>query len=214
MLKKSSIAYQALTHAQAYAYEHAQDIGYIQEDHEFNDAGKYVKIRDAEPIYNLIHKTKTIAELNRLLATYVGEKIKRTDMFTPIRGADIKGFYLAMKKTIPTLIEEGITSWEHSGTECRGWYRVFGAIKKYKSYYCRMDMPRDQWMAESFYKAGAITLEEYAAYRTSMTLDMMNNDMFKTNGFPDAVKMRDYWRADAIDRCIDMRLLQALESVA
>ena len=212
--KKLSIAYQALTHAQAYAYEHAQDSRYIQENHEFNDAGQYVKIRDAEPIFNLIYETKTIVELNRLLATYVGEKIKRTDMFSPNyhAGADIKGFYNAMKKTIPTLIDEDNPTYEHGGTECRGWYRVYGAIKKHTSYFCAMDMGRDQWMAESFFKAGVITTEEYAAYRTSMTLRMMREDRFQTNNFPDPVKIRAYWKEDAHERVLDMRLIRMLEA--
>jgi hypothetical protein len=214
MAKTLSIAYQALTHAQAYAYEHAQDSGYIQDDHDFNDAGQYVKIRDAEPIFNLIYETKTITELNRLLATYVGEKIKRTDIFSPSRHnrCDVKGFYNAMKKTIPTLITKENTSWEHGGTECRGWYRVYGAIKKHTSYFCTMDMGRDQWMAESFYKAGVITTEEYAAYRTSMTLRMMRDERFQTNNFPDPAKIREYWRADAHERVLDMRLVRMLEN--
>ena len=213
--KTLSIAYQALTHAWAYAENHARNVGYHTEDYE---NGKVV--REPDPIYKLINGTKNITELNRLLATYVGEEIKRTDAFDPSYGCDVNGFYVAMKKTIPFLIDMGFgfdngkdaPTREHSGTECRGWYRVYGAIKLNTKYFADWELGRDQFMAQLFYKAGAITTEEYDVYKTSITLNMMAGKVFQTNNFPDPIKIRDYWQKDLVEQILDMRLIRMLET--
>ena len=210
-MKKMSIAYQALTHARAYAYEHAKDTGYITDDYDFDDNNKFVRTRTAEPIFDIIDHCKTIKELNHLLKTYVGIRIKRTDVFTASSGADVNGFYQAMKKTIPLLLNEKNKTWEHSGTECRGWYRVWGSIKRYKSYFCSFDVGRDQWMAESFYKAGAITEFEYNRYKTNMTLRLMINNVDE-NGYPDVKEIRNLWKKECQEEVLDMRLIRMLES--
>jgi hypothetical protein len=207
MSKKMSIAQQAFTHAIAYAWEHASDRKFNTGDLVKKPEGGY-KMINIDPIFGLIDNAQNIQDLTRVLSNPEYKKMLNFGDF------DLKGFYEAMKKTIPILLDDQNPTWEHSGTECRGWYRVYGEIKNIKGYFSSFDLGRDQWMAESFYKAGAITKLEWANYLTNVTLNMSSSPRFMTEGRYDTKKMREYWRPESIDRCMDVRLLEALESVA
>jgi len=129
---------------------------------------------------------------------------------------DVMGFYKAMLKVCKWLMANGPEGYRDDpschGTEDRGWYRVYGAIVLKDGYFCSMDLGRDQWMAETLLAAEAITDQQYAAYKTSMTLKMMNNERWKTNDFPDVKKIRDYWQPQAQEKVLDMRLIRMLEA--
>lgn len=180
----------ALTHAKAYVYDRARS--------HYED--------EAEAINEALDQINTARELKEYMTTgRVGEYyISHMYSYWPVMD-----FYKAMVKVVPTLKDTG--SPEHTGTEDRGWWRVFGAIRMRDGYFCEMDLGRDQWMAETFYKVGAITAEEYAAYKTSMTLNMMGKQRFQTNNFPDVTKILGYWKKDYQEQVLDMRLIRMLE---
>lgn len=122
----------------------------------------------------------------------------------------VESFYQAMLKVCPLLAKDSYAG--HTGTEDRGWFRVFGSVKRKDGYFCDMDLGRDQWMAETFLKAGVFSQQEYNWYKTNLTLKMMTRDRWQTNGFPDAVKILGHWKEDARDRILDMRLISMLEA--
>jgi hypothetical protein len=137
----------------------------------------------------------------------------RKHMATNRYGDRVMEFYAAMVKVCAMRLARGAEFVDHSGTECRGWYRVWGAIKQHTNYFCQYDLGRDQGMATAFYEAGAISDEEFNAYRTQMTVHMMGAKRFQTNGFPDPAKIRGYWREEYQEQVLDQRLIKMLETV-
>lgn len=148
-----------------------------------------------------VNKTKTIQEL---LA--VQKQFPKTQHY------DIQGFYKAMLKVCPYLRRKWGHA-EHTGTECRGWFRVYSAIKENSGYFCNFDLGRDQWMATTFLMVGAITEQDFARYKTLLTLKQAVS-VVQADGTIDVSKMRDYWQEDAHDQVFNMPLLRAIESVA
>ena len=123
-------------------------------------------------------------------------------------------FYQAMLKVTPFRIAEDkkqgevndISWYEHSGTECRGWFRVWASIKRKSGYFCRWDLGRDQWMAEAFWRSGCWTDKEWADYKTYITMKQYIHEDF------DIDKVKAYWKPECISKVLDMRLVDVLSS--
>ena len=126
----------------------------------------------------------------------------------------VEEFYQAMLKVTPLRIArdkadeeyEDINHYHSNGTECRGWYRVWGGIRHNTGYFCRFDLGRDQYMANTFYEAGCITDKEWANYKTYITMEQYIYDRYNI----DAVKA--YWKPESLEKVLDMKLVRALET--
>ena len=82
--------------------------------------------------------------------------------------ARVTAFFNAMLKIVDQLHYP-----IYSGTECRGWYRVFESITGEREYFSEFDWARDVWMAETFVKAKVVTEEQFNSWRTRLTLQMI-----------------------------------------
>ncbi len=122
----------------------------------------------------------------------------------------IEAFYKAMKKVVPNLEYK-----EHGGTECRGWWRVFGEIMNYNPYFCSFDLGRDMMMAIDFRNAGAITQQQYNNHVTKRTLKMLGSGRFQTNGQPDANLVLGYVKDEyQTNEYFDMRFVNCVKETA
>ena len=186
MAKKLTNSQAALSHAKAYV----QEIGYYDKHPEIVDQVQSIKS---------VKEFRTFITKGRSGEYY----IERILHYYPV-----ESFYQAMLKVCPLLGKHP----DHSGTEDRGWWRVYGAVKRKDGYFCDLDMGRDQWMAETFVKAGAFSQQEYDWYKTNLTLKMMTRDRWQTNGFPDVVKIKAAWKEEYHHRVLDMRLIAMLEA--
>lgn len=61
----------------------------------------------------------------------------------------LREFYEAMLKVVPHIAYP-----MHCGTECRGWYRVWGTIKYNTRYFAEFDMVRDNKMPRPIMRTG------------------------------------------------------------
>jgi hypothetical protein len=205
-MAKMSISKQALSHAKAYVTEFAltEEVVAVDSNQTVRDDGT---LRAAVQLFDALEEIKSIKELMALFNSLPASDWAK-------KSYDIQGFYNAMKKVIPNVCKENDEdTWEHEGTECRGWYRVWGDIAGIKKYFCMMDLGRDQWMVEHFHLAGIITDKVYEQYKTRLTLHMMNSDRFQSDGFPDVNKILNYWKPECQNQVLDMRLIKMLEAV-
>jgi hypothetical protein len=162
-------------------------------------------------VTNIVDDAKTFAEVKKIL----------TDMFSKGPNSPercytkrifplIEEFYKAMKKVVPVLEYKA-----HSGTECRGWWRVFAGITGTSRYFCSFDLGRDAYMALTFYEQGAITQKQYNNHITNRTLSMLKSDRFQNeNGQPDYNKITEYFYPEYREKELDMRFVNVLKEVA
>jgi len=235
-MNKKTIKQYALTHAQAYAYELAQEL-FHQSTNAFSDnikkeATKLAKsghwpteapcdLTYAHALTTLTDTAKNITELTHAFAC----GCNKSDNW-PIRIQEftdrLQNFYDAMVLVIDETHRnaskheeggyQGVT--EHSGTECRGWWRVFESING-EPYFSDFDLGRDMSMAEDFYDAGAITEQEYRAHIVRRTLKMMANSRFSNdNGLPDYNALTSYLKPEYNEKYLDMNLINAIKEVA
>jgi hypothetical protein len=235
-MNRKTIKQYALTHAQAYAFELAQEL-FNQTTKAFSDnikkeATKLAKngywpdepasdLDYARALTTLTDTAKNIDELTHAFACGCNKDDNwqlRIQEFTD----RLQNFYDAMVKVIEHSHKDtskheeggyqGVT--EHGGTECRGWWRVFDAIKG-DNYFSAFDLGRDMGMAEEFYDAGAITEAQYRAHIVRRTLKMMANKRFvNEKGLPDYEALTTYLKPEYNDVYLDMNLVNAVKDVA
>jgi hypothetical protein len=235
-MNKKTIKQYALTHAQAYAFELAQEL-FEQTTNAFSEnikkeATKLAKngfwpdepasdLDYATAIIRLTDTAKNINELTHAFACGCNKDDNwqwRIQEFTD----RLQNFYDAMVKVIEHSHKDtskheeggyqGVT--EHGGTECRGWWRVFESIHGLP-YFSAFDLGRDMGMAEEFYDAGAITEAQYRAHVTRRTLKMMSSREFcNEQGLPCYKTLTSYLKSEYIDLYIDMNLVNAVKEVA
>lgn len=187
MARKISKTKAALSHAIAYAIEELEGCGYrnltIQED----KVGYF-----GEEILDKLREATTIKKLIESIPQNV---YGRREL--------VSEFYKAMLKVVDHLDYP-----EYSGTECRGWYRVWGAITQNTDYYCNFDLGRDVGMLITFFEYGTITEEQFNTHRAKNTLRQAMNTM--VNGIPDTDKILKYWRPEYREKAVDLKMLAAL----
>lgn len=170
----------ALSHARAYIFEQCQDVGLDPNSHELADIA-----RDLD-------KLKTIKSVVQYLNTL------------PFN-IECVPFYQAMLKVVPHIAYP-----EHSGTECRGWYRVWGSMVNETDYWSRFDMYRDIEMARDFYTHGAVTKAQWNRWMTRHTLKLAAH-MVDDTGVVNVAMIKKAFKPDWLARCVDVRVLAALE---
>lgn len=235
-MNKKTIKQYALTHAQAYAYELAQEL-YNQSTNAFSDNIKKEATKLAknghwpdEPASDLDYATalttltdtaKNISELTHAFAcgcTKEDNWQRRIQEFSD----RLQNFYDAMVLVIDHSHKDtskheedgyqGVT--EHGGTECRGWWRVFESING-EPYFSAFDLGRDIGMAEEFYEAGAITEAQYSAHITRRTLKMMSNSRFcNDRGLPCYNALTGFIKPEYHDVYLNMNLVNSVKEVA
>lgn len=179
-----SIRSDALSHVKSYMYEYLY----------------YTLNRSIDEAVEIAYSCKTLKDF---------ENLKKSN--TRYNRCDPVAFYRAMVVTIKYAWPYGDDFKEHSGTECRGWHRVWSYLNDGDMYFSDMDLGRDVAMAESFHKAGAITDEQFEAYKTFITLSMARTKRFqKENGQPDPNLILAYWVPEYVDVIMDMRIIDAL----
>lgn len=211
----------ALTHVKAYIFENIEDEEYAQTwmspDYKA-ECKKYVANIDSTKslatagfVYECIGDAKTFVEVKKILtAMYSKGPNSPERCYTQRLFPLIEKFYNAMKKVVPNLEYK-----EHSGTECRGWWRVFGEISGSAPYFCSFDLGRDIGMAIDFRNAGAITQQQYNNHVTKRTLQMLGSKRFQTNGQPDANLVLGYLKPEyQTNEYFDMRFINCLEETA
>jgi len=193
-MKKATRENYALTHVKAYIYELNQyeehGLDYMKDDVKQKVKKQLDEIDEAR-----------LAELPRAywIADTIDDIIRNTNNFSEIKSfykesfkqhyldfiiPRIEGFYKAMVKTV-----SGLDYPEHSGTECRGWWRVFDEIKQTQGYFCDSDWGRDSYMAREFFKTKAITEQEYNRYVTRFTMNMIKSYAIDSDGVIDINKL-------------------------
>lgn len=212
MTKKKTTAQYALTHVKAYIQEIIQDEEYafmwMSPDYQkAYDGNQHDMLDVSSYVYGCIRDAKTFAEVKNILTDMYGKgKNAPERCYTKRIFPHIEGFYNAMKKVVPNLQYK-----EHGGTECRGWWRVFGEIKNYAPYFCSFDLGRDMMMARDFRDAGAITSKLYQDHVTKRTLAMMRSSRFQTDGQPDADLILNYVKDEyQTSEFFDMRFIEAI----
>jgi hypothetical protein len=185
-MAKYSRSKAALSHAIAYAYEEMEDF--------YNTTGK-------ENNYDDFNDVTSLKELIRAIdaADFEGRKGQHEN---------IEAFYKAMFKVVPHIDYP-----EHSGTECRGWYRVWAAATGLTGYFCEFDFGRDVSMLYDLFEHGAITEAQYVKQRAKNTLSFAKS-IVDDNGSIDTTKMKDYFLEDWVKKCLDVRLLYAFSLAA
>jgi len=189
----------AFTHVQAYVYEGLENQYHDQS--EFDDE-----------LYRVVHNCTNIKQLLNLSHPFyrLMNEIIKFDL-------KVNDFYKAMLKVIPHLRQadkeagEDYRDHDHGGTECRGWYRVWGAMTQDSGYFCNGDFGRDVDMGMTFLEAGAVTQEQYNKWRVLNTLKAASTEHFMTDGFPDVKKMENYWKPEFVEYAYDCRLLFAMK---
>lgn len=222
---KMTTSQYALTHVKAYIFEIIQhesdamlwmspDYKAKCQKHLDTMKQKGYSVEDLEIasfVCEQIGGAETFAELKKILTGLYGRGPNSpercyTQSIIPL----ITDFYKAMLKVVPV-----IECKEHSGTECRGWWRVFETIKGTSNYFCSFDLGRDAWMAQQFYEQGAITQQQYKNHITKRTFDILSSDRFHNEaGQPDYNKIVDYWKEDYVEKALDMRFVNVLKEAA
>ena len=224
MAKQTTTQY-ALTHVKAYIMEliqheefalHWMSPDYKAKCQKHLDTEKqkkyyYEDLQVAYFVDEYIRDAKTFAEVKKILTDIYGRGPN-----TPERGYTnkifplITDFYKAMKKVVPVIDYK-----EHSGTECRGWWRVLEAINGTSKYFCSGDLGRDAYMAQEFYEQGAITQQQYKNHITKRTFDILSSDRFQNEaGQPDYNKIVNFWKEDYVEQELDMRFVNVLKEAA
>jgi hypothetical protein len=180
-MAKISISKAALSHAKAYARELIRNIGYdSSEQREFEK-----KINDIKTIKELVSLHFSFRDYHK-----------------------VDEFYKAMIKVCKHLRTKD-DNYEHGGTECRGWYRVWGGEKCNTGYFCRFDLGRDQYMAQTFNDVGAFSDSEMRVYKTKMTLNQALSCV-GPNGIINVDDMMKYWKPECQEQVFDIPLLNAM----
>ena len=235
-MNKKEIKQYALTHAQAYAYELAQEL-YNQSTNAFSDnikkeATEIAKnghwpleaASDLDYAHALTTLTDTATNISELTHAFACGCNKEDNWQLRIQEFTdrLQNFYNAMVLVIDHSHKDtskheeggyqGVT--DHGGTECRGWWRVFESING-ESYFSAFDLGRDMGMAEEFYDAGAITEAQYRAHVTRRTLKMMASRSFcNEQGLPCYKSLTSYLKSEYIELYLDMNLVNAVKEVA
>ena len=214
-MTKLTNAQNAMTHVQAYVFEiiqYERNIdSYFSEEFKKLVEAKLDQLKldpyfssdlaYAEIVENSIKNAKTISQVKSLLSGlfkehYANRIVPRVD-----------AFYKAMLKTVVLLEYK-----DHSGTECRGWWRVFDEITGKENYFCSFDLGRDMMMAIKLRDAGAITKQQYLNHITKRTLAMFRSGIFQTDGQPDTVKVLEYVKPEyRTSEFFDMRFINAVD---
>ncbi len=205
----------ALTHVKAYITEIIQDqeraMMWMSPDYKA-ECEKYVDSNTYNSTYDFvaecIHDAKTFVEVKNILKDMYSKGPNSPERcYTQKLFPLIEKFYNAMKKVVPNLEYK-----DHGGTECRGWWRVFGEISGSAPYFCSYDLGRDIGMAIDFRNAGAITQQQYNNHVTKRTLKMLGSKRFQTNGQPDANLVLGYLKPEyQTNEYFDMRFINCLE---
>ena len=224
MAKQTTTQY-ALTHVKAYIFEIIQHenraLKWMSPDYKAKcqkhlDTEKqkeyyFEDLAIADFVDEHIRDAKTFAEVKKILTDMYGRgPIALDRSYTKSIIPLIKDFYKAMVKVVPVLEYK-----DHSGTECRGWWRVFEAINGTSKYFCSFDLGRDAYMAQQFYEQGAITQQQYKNHITNRTFSILSSNRFQNEaGQPDYNKIVDYWKEDYVEKELDMRFVNVLKEAA
>lgn len=220
-MKKLTTPQNALTHVNAYIFEIIQHQEYAQNWMSPDYKAECKKYVANDPSTKSLATASFVDECIRDAKTFVEVKNILKDMYSKGPNAPercytqrlfplIEKFYNAMKKVVPNLEYKS-----HGGTECRGWWRVFGEISGHDSYYCSYDLGRDIGMAIDFRNAGAITQQQYNNHVTKRTLNMLGSNRFQTNGQPDANLVLGYLKPEyQTNEYFDMRFVNCVGETA
>lgn len=219
-MSKLTTPQNALTHVKAYIVEIIEDeehaMMWMSPDYKAK-CEKYVADKSSDSLYiaffvdECIKDAKTFVEVKNILKDMYSKGPNAPERcYTQRIFPRIEKFYNAMKKVVPNLKYK-----DHGGTECRGWWRVFGEIIGYAPYFCSYDLGRDMRMAIDFRNAGAITQQQYNNHVTKRTLKMLGSDRFQTNGQPDANLVLGYLKPEyQTNEYFDMRFVNCVEETA
>ena len=207
-----TIAQHALTHVKAYVFEIIEEQEYAlkwmnPEYQEAYEGDKNDMLDVAFYVEKCIIDAKTFVEVKKILTKMYGDGQNASERcYTKRIFPRIEAFYNAMKKVVPTMKYKS-----HSGTEDRGYWRVFDEITNVQSYFCSGDLGRDMLMAKLFRDVNAITEQQYQNHVTKRTLAMMRVSYFQTDGQPDANLIVGYLKPEyRTDEFFDFRFINAI----
>jgi hypothetical protein len=206
---KKMIKDAALTHASAYAWE------YIDEQiHSVVEESRQLDCHN-----NIESLCKNIQQLYNKRDQELGG-----NTYWPNSGKElaqaVRSFYEAMLKVCPNYLAQQFNTeqMEHSGTEDRGWYRVWSDLTGYRPYFCFGDAGRDGVMANVFYEQGCVSKNQYQKYRARLTLKMLTDSWgygyMREDGSLNIAKFTKGIDAKWKDKLYDTRILNALKEEA
>lgn len=200
-ISKKKIAQAALSHAYCYATEYQDTIlsekyGWVDQGNNITELCNNIKSLYTEHGSQFKHSSNW---------SNLGEKLANT----------VKSFYDAMLLVCPNHIAlQWGEDMDHSGTEDRGWYRVWSDLTGYQNYFCQGDWGRDSAMAKVFYDNGCITADQYNKYKTKFTLRMLLDSwgygIMRDNGTIDKEKLLSMVSPNYKDKIFNNAILEAI----